>query len=84
MASDRPYVFFDITIGGRSAGRIVMQLYQDITPKTVENFRTSLDVEMQGICTHKPSSTQAHYAQATRASVRPENPFISRDAPSTA
>nr|AHC00612.1 cyclophilin [Ganoderma lucidum] len=39
MASDRPYVFFDITIGGRSAGRIIMQLYQDITPKTAENFR---------------------------------------------
>ncbi|TBU57916.1 peptidyl-prolyl cis-trans isomerase [Dichomitus squalens] len=39
MASERPYVFFDITIGGRPAGRIIMLLYQDITPKTVENFR---------------------------------------------
>lgn len=40
MASDRPYVFFDVTIGGRPAGRIIMQLFQDITPKTAENFRT--------------------------------------------
>ncbi|KAI8988999.1 peptidyl-prolyl cis-trans isomerase Cpr7 [Trametes punicea] len=39
MASNRPIVFFDITIGGRPAGRIVMQLYNDIVPKTVENFR---------------------------------------------
>ena len=35
----RPIVFFDITIGGRPAGRIVMQLFSDIVPKTVENFR---------------------------------------------
>jgi len=35
----RPHVFFDITIGGKSAGRIVMELYNDIVPKTAENFR---------------------------------------------
>ena len=42
MASTRPIVFFDITIGDRSAGRIIMQLYNDIAPKTVENFRACL------------------------------------------
>jgi peptidylprolyl isomerase len=31
-------VFFDITIGGRPAGRIVFQLYSE-TPRTTENFR---------------------------------------------
>jgi len=31
--------FFDITIGGDSAGRIKMQLYQGDVPRTVENFR---------------------------------------------
>ncbi|VDM32995.1 unnamed protein product [Toxocara canis] len=35
----RPTVFFDITIGGKAAGRIVMELFSDIVPRTAENFR---------------------------------------------
>ena len=31
-------VFFDVTIGGSSAGRIEIDLYHE-TPKTSENFR---------------------------------------------
>ncbi|KAG8773507.1 peptidyl-prolyl cis-trans isomerase cpr6 [Ceratobasidium sp. 428] len=31
--------FFDITIGGTPAGRIVFKLYDDVVPKTAENFR---------------------------------------------
>ncbi len=34
-----PQVFFDITIGGEAAGRIVMELRADVVPKTAENFR---------------------------------------------
>ncbi|KAJ2804672.1 Peptidyl-prolyl cis-trans isomerase-like 1 [Coemansia guatemalensis] len=34
-----PIVFFDITIGGKDAGRIKMELFADIVPKTAENFR---------------------------------------------
>jgi peptidylprolyl isomerase len=34
-----PKVFFDVTIGGRPAGRITMELYANDCPKTVENFR---------------------------------------------
>ena len=35
----RPKVFFDITIGGSPAGRIVFELNSDVVPKTAENFR---------------------------------------------
>mmetsp|Transcript_41251 Transcript_41251/g.105488 ORF Transcript_41251/g.105488 Transcript_41251/m.105488 type:complete len:186 (-) Transcript_41251:14-571(-) len=34
-----PIVFFDVTIGGAPAGRIKMELFADICPKTAENFR---------------------------------------------
>lgn len=34
-----PKVFFDMTIGGSAAGRIVMELRADVVPKTAENFR---------------------------------------------
>lgn len=37
MARNR--VFFDITIGGAPAGRLIVELYNDIVPKTAENFR---------------------------------------------
>jgi len=34
-----PVVFFDVTIGGAPAGRIKMELFSDLCPKTAENFR---------------------------------------------
>ncbi|MGF1520573.1 MAG: peptidylprolyl isomerase [Nodosilinea sp.] len=34
-----PKVFFDVTVGGTPAGRIVMELRADVAPKTAENFR---------------------------------------------
>jgi len=34
-----PRVYFDITIGGRAAGRIEMTLRADVVPRTAENFR---------------------------------------------
>jgi len=35
----RPKVFFDITMDGKPAGRVVMELFSDVVPKTAENFR---------------------------------------------
>ncbi|MFF1871568.1 MULTISPECIES: peptidylprolyl isomerase [Streptomycetaceae] len=32
-------VYFDITIDGEAAGRIVFQLFDDVVPKTAQNFR---------------------------------------------
>eukprot|EP00747_Dinoflagellata_sp_TGD_P212668 gnl/TRDRNA2_/TRDRNA2_85737_c0_seq1.p1 gnl/TRDRNA2_/TRDRNA2_85737_c0~~gnl/TRDRNA2_/TRDRNA2_85737_c0_seq1.p1 ORF type:complete len:201 (-),score=39.25 gnl/TRDRNA2_/TRDRNA2_85737_c0_seq1:146-688(-) len=34
-----PRVFFDMTVGGAPAGRVVFELYADTVPKTAENFR---------------------------------------------
>ncbi|KAI9784820.1 MAG: Peptidyl-prolyl cis-trans isomerase H [Geoglossum umbratile] len=38
-SSANPVVFFDITLGGEPLGRIKMELFADVTPKTAENFR---------------------------------------------
>lgn len=35
----KPRVFFDVTIGGQNAGRVVFELRADVVPKTAENFR---------------------------------------------
>ena len=32
-------VFFDVSIGGKSAGRLTLSLFGDVVPKTAENFR---------------------------------------------
>lgn len=36
---DNPVVFFDVTIGGHNAGRIILELFADKLPRTCENFR---------------------------------------------
>ncbi len=41
----RPRVYFDITIDGKPAGRVTMELYNDVVPETAENFRA--------FCTHE-------------------------------
>ena len=52
MASEtkatRPRVFFDIAVGSKPAGRIAMELYSDLVPKTAENFR-SLCTDEKGV-----------------------------------
>ena len=44
-----PKVFLEFTIGSKNVGKVVFELYNDITPITAENFR--------GLCT-------GEYAQA--------------------
>ena len=38
-AAANPRVFFDVVIGDEKGGRIVMELFADVVPKTAENFR---------------------------------------------
>ena len=38
-ASPSTNVFFEVSIGGKAAGRIVFKLFDDVTPKTARNFR---------------------------------------------
>merc|ERR1719311_2041778 len=39
QSNRNPLVFFDMDIGGRGGGIIVMELFMDTVPKTAENFR---------------------------------------------
>ena len=39
ISKQNPIVFFDISIGGTEVGRIKMELFADVVPKTTENFR---------------------------------------------
>jgi Cyclophilin type peptidyl-prolyl cis-trans isomerase/CLD len=39
MCRSKPQVYFDVSIGGSPAGRIIMELRADVVPKTAENFR---------------------------------------------
>lgn len=38
-----PVVFLDVSIGSRTGGRVIFELFADVTPRTAENFR--------GLCT---------------------------------
>jgi peptidyl-prolyl isomerase H (cyclophilin H) len=55
LSRGNPVVFFDVSIGGMPAGRIKIELFADVCPKTAENFRQ--------LCTgeHKKSSLAVGY-----------------------
>lgn len=37
--ASNPRVYFEVEIGGKKQGRIVMELFKNVTPRTAENFR---------------------------------------------
>lgn len=57
----RPRVFFDLAVGTKPVGRIVMELFSDLVPKTAENFRALCTGERglgkEGIPLHYKGST---------------------------
>ena len=50
----RPKTYIDVSIGGEPKGRIVFELFNDITPKTAENF-LELCKGDHGMCVSDPS-----------------------------
>ncbi|OIV93763.1 hypothetical protein TanjilG_07666 [Lupinus angustifolius] len=60
-----PKCFLDISIGGELEGRIVIELFKDVVPKTAENFRalctgekgigpnTNVPLHFKGSCFHR-------------------------------
>ncbi|CCH61252.1 hypothetical protein TBLA_0E01990 [Henningerozyma blattae CBS 6284] len=53
MAIEHTKTYFDITVGGSPVGRIVMELFDDIVPRTSKNF-ASLCKGDSGIAISKP------------------------------
>eukprot|EP00607_Mallomonas_marina_P009819 CAMPEP_0182418750 /NCGR_PEP_ID=MMETSP1167-20130531/3126_1 /TAXON_ID=2988 /ORGANISM="Mallomonas Sp, Strain CCMP3275" /LENGTH=484 /DNA_ID=CAMNT_0024593109 /DNA_START=95 /DNA_END=1552 /DNA_ORIENTATION=+ len=54
LAANNPKVFFDITIAGEPKGKIVMELFADVVPKTAENFRALCTGEKGNCSTGQP------------------------------
>ncbi|RZC11586.1 Peptidyl-prolyl cis-trans isomerase CYP40 isoform A [Glycine soja] len=60
-----PRCFLDVSIGGELEGRIVVELFHDVVPKTAENFRalctgekgigpnTGVPLHYKGVCFHR-------------------------------
>jgi len=46
---NNPRVYFDMEIGGQKAGRIVMELFASVVPKTAENFVSVVEVDFAKI-----------------------------------
>ena len=54
LPTTNPRVYFDIEVGSRPAGRVVMELYADVVPKTAENFRALCTGEKGKSASGKP------------------------------
>lgn len=73
--TERQITYFDVSIAGAPAGRVVFQLYNDLVPKTAENFRPSTFPFIHSFHSPLILSWQAHSALAKRASASPESPY---------
>merc|ERR1712071_113713 len=78
--------FFDMTIGGQAAGRIVFDMYDDAVPKTVENFR-ALCTGKRVRATKAVHSTESFQVSCAKVGTLPdktvpeENPSTARNSP---
>lgn len=60
MSKKYPIVYFNIQIGDRVVGRILFELFTDLTPKTAENFRALCTGEM-GVRNIRGKNYKLHY-----------------------
>eukprot|EP00920_Eleutheroschizon_duboscqi_P032712 GHVT01078852.1.p1 GENE.GHVT01078852.1~~GHVT01078852.1.p1 ORF type:complete len:314 (-),score=41.27 GHVT01078852.1:442-1383(-) len=58
MSRRNPRVYMDVAIGTKAGGRIVFELFSDVTPKTAENFRALCTGER---ATSRTTGTRLHY-----------------------
>ncbi|KAH0502035.1 Coiled-coil domain-containing protein 30 [Microtus ochrogaster] len=63
-----PVVFFDVSIGGQEVGRMKIELFADVVPKTAENFRRP----RRSFCRGREHLPKARLGPATAAHVRDE------------
>jgi hypothetical protein len=58
LPEDNPKVFFDISVGGKPKGRIIMELRADVVPKTAEvrSFCEDFDTPGSHILTIFPAA----------------------------
>lgn len=63
MSKKFPHVYIDVAIGSRPVGRMVFELFTDLTPRTAENFRGLCTGEYGGIGL-KSSTKKLHYVNS--------------------
>ncbi|KAI6178895.1 Peptidyl-prolyl cis-trans isomerase [Aphelenchoides besseyi] len=79
-------VYFDISIDGTPAGRIVMGLRPDVVPKTAENFRALCTGEKGIGKSSKPlcyKNNQSKTTKLQRVTEQDENFNLTHDGPGT-
>ena len=53
LSKNRTHAFFDISIHGENAGRVNIELFDDIVPNTVKNFVYMINNHYKGSCFHR-------------------------------
>jgi peptidyl-prolyl isomerase H (cyclophilin H) len=74
--SPNPVVFFDITLGGEPLGRVKMELFADVVPKTAENFRQYCTGETKNHLGHPQGYKGCKFHRVVRIAI-----FPTRDLP---